>query len=190
MEKTQDLRIIKTETSLINAMLKLMRQKKFDEITVNELCDVALIRRATFYKHYQDKYDFFAHGIRYIFSTFDYTKVNTKPYDDPLKNYLESVGLILDFLSSNKSLIESVMKSNMFPLLMTISTEQITKGISDQVYKSIEAGLLTNVEPQVAVSVMTGAFLSILQLWIEKGDTISREEMLRNVDCLLRRFFV
>ncbi|MFQ9554532.1 MAG: TetR family transcriptional regulator [Oscillospiraceae bacterium] len=36
----------------------LMAEETFDDITVNELCARALIRRPTFYSHFEDKYDF------------------------------------------------------------------------------------------------------------------------------------
>jgi hypothetical protein len=32
---------------------------EIDGVTVNELCDEAMIRRAAFHKHFADKYDFF-----------------------------------------------------------------------------------------------------------------------------------
>ena len=36
-----------------------MSEKPFEEITINDLCNSAMIRRTTFYKHFSDKYDFF-----------------------------------------------------------------------------------------------------------------------------------
>jgi Transcriptional regulator len=36
-----------------------MSKKRLEDITVNEICDAALVRRATFYNHFSDKYDLF-----------------------------------------------------------------------------------------------------------------------------------
>lgn len=49
---------------LCTAFIELLSKKKFEDITVNELCEKALIRRATFYTHFLDKYDFFAYFVR------------------------------------------------------------------------------------------------------------------------------
>ena len=57
-EKKTDLRVLKTKQALRNSFIDLIREKTFESITVNELCDQAMVRRATFYKHYADKYDF------------------------------------------------------------------------------------------------------------------------------------
>lgn len=58
MSKKQDLRYIRTNQLLCNAFKDLLEKKKFDDITIQELCNHALIRRATFYTHFIDKYDF------------------------------------------------------------------------------------------------------------------------------------
>ena len=57
--KRIDLRTQKVYSSLIEAFKNLLIEKSFEEITINELCDRACTRRATFYKHFSDKYDFF-----------------------------------------------------------------------------------------------------------------------------------
>ena len=60
MEKKVDLRILKTHKALCETFSTLLEEKKFEEITVNELCQRAMVRRATFYKHFADKYEYFA----------------------------------------------------------------------------------------------------------------------------------
>jgi len=53
----QDLRARKVEKSLAEAMSILLSKQKFGKITINGLCNEALISRATFYAHYADKYN-------------------------------------------------------------------------------------------------------------------------------------
>lgn len=57
MKNSTDLRIIKTNRAIKEAFLTLLKQKSFDNISVKNLCDMAMISRGTFYLHYQDKYD-------------------------------------------------------------------------------------------------------------------------------------
>lgn len=58
MNEKRDLRVQKTYTALFSAFENLITKKNFEDITVRELCDLALVRTATFYKHFTDKYDF------------------------------------------------------------------------------------------------------------------------------------
>ena len=48
MEEKTDLRIRKPYKALCDAFVTILEKKRFDDLTVNELCDEAMIRRATF----------------------------------------------------------------------------------------------------------------------------------------------
>ena len=52
-----DRRTKRTRTLLKKAYIQLLSQKKFSDISVKELCDLADINRGTFYLHYTDIYD-------------------------------------------------------------------------------------------------------------------------------------
>lgn len=56
-EKKQDPRVIRTRRDLIYGMCDLLKEKKFSKITIQDITDRALINRATFYSHFEDKYD-------------------------------------------------------------------------------------------------------------------------------------
>jgi AcrR family transcriptional regulator len=51
-----DLRILKTRKSIREAFLGLRAKNALEKIKVKELCELALINKTTFYKHYQDIY--------------------------------------------------------------------------------------------------------------------------------------
>ena len=59
-----DLRIQKTYAALTRAFTDLLKVKSFEQITVKELCDSAVVRTATFYNHFADKYEFADFVIR------------------------------------------------------------------------------------------------------------------------------
>ena len=59
-EDQVDLRIRRTQKFLQDAMIELIREKGFEAITVGDIAERAMINRATFYRHYQDKYDLVA----------------------------------------------------------------------------------------------------------------------------------
>lgn len=62
--KETDLRVIKTKKALSSSLLQLLEQQLFQTITVNLICDNALVHRTTFYKHFYDKYDL----LEYLFN--------------------------------------------------------------------------------------------------------------------------
>src|SRR5689334_13297891 len=56
----QDRRSQRTRRLVSSAMMELLKEKRYDEITVQDLLDRAGIGRATFYTHYFDKEDVLA----------------------------------------------------------------------------------------------------------------------------------
>jgi AcrR family transcriptional regulator len=50
-----DPRILRSRRMLMDALAKLLTQKEFDDISVQEIADEATLNRATFYLHYPDK---------------------------------------------------------------------------------------------------------------------------------------
>src|SRR6266851_6327235 len=59
-----DLRVRRTHKLLWEALMILMTTQEFETISVKEICDRAMVHRTTFYKHYEDKYDLLARGMR------------------------------------------------------------------------------------------------------------------------------
>jgi len=57
MEHKSDLRVTKTRRNIQDTLIRLLSQKDFESITVQNILDEALINRTTFYKYYQDKYN-------------------------------------------------------------------------------------------------------------------------------------
>jgi AcrR family transcriptional regulator len=51
-----DPRILRSRRMLMEALVKLLNEKEFDDISVQEIADAATLNRATFYLHYPDKH--------------------------------------------------------------------------------------------------------------------------------------
>jgi AcrR family transcriptional regulator len=51
-----DLRVRRTRVNLREALIELIEEKGFDAVTVGDIASRAMVNRATFYRHYPDKY--------------------------------------------------------------------------------------------------------------------------------------
>lgn len=56
MGKT-DRRVLKSQEAIKSAILELMGEKNFDDITIRDISERANVNRGTVYLHYMDKYD-------------------------------------------------------------------------------------------------------------------------------------
>ncbi len=57
-----DLRVRRTHKLLWEALMAELSERAFEEITVTDICERAMVHRTTFYKHYADKYALLEQG--------------------------------------------------------------------------------------------------------------------------------
>lgn len=56
-QNSGDLRVRRTQKLIREALIALIEERSFDDITVGEIAERAMVSRAAFYRYYQDKYD-------------------------------------------------------------------------------------------------------------------------------------
>ena len=106
MEKKNDLRVQKTYRALMAAFETLMAEETFDDITVNELCARALIRRPTFYSHFEDKYDFLRFYLNEI--QWQIESEADAATDSPVEHFQRSWRALIAFIDERPALFEII----------------------------------------------------------------------------------
>lgn len=99
-EDKLDSRIKKTVKLVYDAMYKLLSFRRFNQLTVNELCETAQISRATFYVHFVDKYDLLKIWLKGIM-----TDAYNNSKNISVNNTEEYINA---FINENKKIIENV----------------------------------------------------------------------------------
>ncbi|MBC1371417.1 TetR/AcrR family transcriptional regulator [Listeria booriae] len=59
-----DLRVLKTKKALSQTLSRMLEKQELSTITVNSICENAMVHRTTFYKHFYDKYDLLVYVLR------------------------------------------------------------------------------------------------------------------------------
>lgn len=57
LEENTDLRSIRTRKFIFDSFIELLEKKEFNSIKISDITTGAMINRATFYRHFLDKYD-------------------------------------------------------------------------------------------------------------------------------------
>ena len=185
MAEKIDLRVQKTHAALITAFLSLLERKRFEDITVNELCDQALVRRATFYKHFADKYDFFAFMVREIQQGF---LARNSSAITGLDYYLYVIGSLFEFLEENQKLVRSVFKSSAFPILLDILSEEIYRDALTHLKEDQRAGIALTSRPEILARGFSGALIAIARWWVTEDTHLSRQEIADKCCAVLQQF--
>lgn len=189
MEKPLDLRIQKTYKALIDAFLQLLQTKRFENITINELCELAMVRRATFYKHFADKYEFFTFFVQWIQNEFRNRFAHKEQDRNGVSPYIDIIRFALDFLDENETLVHSVMESNAFPLLLDLISEQIILDVKERLQTDQNNGKELFLSPELMAFSYTGALLNILRWWIGHKNQMSKEEIVAQIQKVFDKLY-
>lgn len=60
--------MLRSRRALGDALVELLHERRFDDITVQDILDRASVGRATFYAHYRNKQDVLHSGLEHLFT--------------------------------------------------------------------------------------------------------------------------
>ncbi|MCI9368668.1 MAG: TetR/AcrR family transcriptional regulator [Oscillospiraceae bacterium] len=190
MEQKLDLRIQKTYLALSGALLEAMGEKPFEDIRVNELCDRAMVRKSTFYKHFGDKYELLAFVVRQGLRRFDAQIGEGSTADmDPVDSYGRIIDCLFDYLRGNEHLIRSVSGSGCFPLVLDILSEQIVRDIQDKLREDCRKGHKMPASPEVMAPFFVGAVTECVKRWMAGGRKMGKGDLKGQIGGLLRAVY-
>lgn len=185
MNEKVDLRIKKTYAALYNAFTQLLEEKRFEEFTLNELCERAMIRRTTFYKHFADKYEYLSFYMKETSAGFreqlppDIADNNSRDY------FLYMCHELLHFINKHNKLVKNVMSSNMFPLLISCLAEQIANDMLQALKKLPVAEATADTRAEDIAAFYSGGLVNLLRLYLGSGKEIDEEAFIVSVEKLL-----
>ena len=161
---------LKTKRTIENAMVQLLTEQPFDQISTVKLAEKAGISRSSFYTHYKDKYDMIEHYQSKLFHTFEYIfqKHANHKRDAILEvfEYLESEPLLAALLSENGTKeIQNFLRNKLHIMLST------------DLQKRFMQLNLNNIELEYSSIYLTNALFGVCQTWIAHGKKESPQEM-------------
>ena len=181
MNKKEDLRIQKTRGALRAAFFDIIDFKRIEEITVNELCERAGVRRATFYKHYRDKNDFLLGIIKYMREEFDSSLPEGDAQAPGTDYYVAYAEALVDYLLSHIAIVDNLLHSEMRGAFFNMLLTQNFIDTHDRLNASVRNGLRLSVSPKTATCFLTGGIGMTLLVWFESGREQSREWLIGEI---------
>ena len=184
-----DLRIVKTYSKLKDALSEMMQDKPFDDITVFDLCEKAGVRRATFYKHFKDKYDFLKsttatiiNDIATLLSYADYNLLS------PVDYFTRFVNEIIVYFEDRPHILANILNSNVFPILFDIIIGCTHSALLENLYDAKKVGVNITTDITFTADFINGGIANILLEWF-KSPTVTKELLLSRINELLAKIF-
>ncbi len=130
---------------------------------------------------------FFAFVIRAKQAEFD-TQIRKRIDNTRPRSFC--IGIIrhtMDFLNSNKKLVQTVLDSKMLPTVMDILSRQITLDITQKLKEEAKNGVPLPASPQVTAQFFSGVLVYTMMWWVTQKK-VSEAKLMEELTSLLRAF--
>ena len=186
MREKEDLRVKKTKHALNTAFAELIKEKSFEDISINELCTKAGVRRATFYKHYKDKYDFVSGYIGFLRNTFDKRPTTVSHLDDAVSYYVNYAKRVVEYININEKLINSLLASSLIHIIIGLIAEKNFNDTREKLQANVASGMKLPASVDAVAAMLTGGIETMILNWLKEGKKQSVEELTAEAETLVR----
>lgn len=189
MRRKEDLRIVKTKTALVKSFFNMLETMSIDDVTVNDLCTNAGIRRATFYKHFNDKNDFLSFLIRSVREKFDENIKSQKRTMTTKEYHISYVSTLIGFFLQYESAMVKILKSPMRAMVVNIFSEQNYQDTRIKLLESESAGAHLPASAEVVAAMLTGGVAENIIRWFESENRKPIEDLKAEISSFIDHIF-
>ena len=161
MYDTKNPSAIRLQKEITEALLKLMREYPYEEISVKQILIESKLARKTFYRNFESKDDVLLSLIRKRFNS--YFQVVDKGDVDVLTT-------IFSFVIKNRELLLLLDKNNMLHVVLQCMNENVGLHRKNQVSDTNPfVRLFDGLDSEYLISLNIGAIWNVITLWIHEG---------------------
>ena len=174
-----DKRIEKTNHQLYEALSRLLKQKPYGKITIEDLLQESKISRSTFYAHFKTKDEVLMSITKMIFNhVFSHSLKEEATHDfskASLFDYGHLITHVLYHLHDDKQLIEAILSSESKDIFLRDLREEITPIAT----RALDLGILRSrdIPKELRISEVTESFVLLMLYWFNNDCTETPETL-------------
>ena len=176
----RDLRVQRTYKLLKEAFLHLLNEKPFDQITVQEICETAMVRRTTFYQHFEDKQDFLQWFVLEKEREFIQSNQNTSSSATSREHYYQVAHKVLDFINENDHVLRLLISAGVQERMLI---DAISQACVEVIMKYIEnvpnaPERLDGIPASLVAEYYVGGLTAAAKWWFSNDKPCTEDELI------------
>jgi AcrR family transcriptional regulator len=173
---TTDPRIVRSRRMLMESLLKLLKNKEFEDISVQEIADDATLNRATFYLHYPDKNALLQAMTELRFR--DLMERRAITFTD-CHGALRAIALgVCDYLAENTSCPSQLTRMPLEGSIIPVVENMFKEGLARH-------GLAPGVDAALLATTAAWAVFGAARRWYQTPNRIPAEEMAARIETMV-----
>ena len=173
MNERPDRRVSKTKRALHEALVTLIREREYEDISVREILDRANVGRSTFYTHYRDKDELLVDGIHDMIQS-----VSPASSTAPLSDDLTWFSLpILEHPERHRRGIEHRLTGSARAVLHDHLRHVLAQLVRDRLRKSPLSRRAPQVPSELLAPYVSATFVLVLNWWLDSRSSLTPAEV-------------
>ena len=189
----QDRRTRRTRQLLRDAFVALLKEKRYEDVSVQDIIERADVARSTFYVHYVDKEDLLV-GKWGVFAS------NLGVHADVLK-HKESEGHSLlstlgwfHHIQAQGDLLKIIAKDPAMDLAMKTLHGILLEDMQTRIQSHLPENENASIPPSLVIDYLAGSLMTLLKWWVKQGmsyppkrmDEIFQQLVMRSVSSMIK----
>jgi AcrR family transcriptional regulator len=203
LPENENLRIKRTHILLRDTLIDLIVEKGFDAITVKDIAERAMVNRATFYRHFEDKYALVTHIFKEAVADMlievgppeknidifvNFNEASSETSDAKMRAAIAIMTRFFKYFAKNEKLYRSLLGKNGSSWFSTQMRDYLSKMWLQRIHsmklplqKKTDARY--SMSPEMATVCLAQSVIGMITYWLESGMSETPEEMATG--CLL-----
>jgi AcrR family transcriptional regulator len=173
--KKPDRRTKRTTHALSSALVDLVKEKRFDEITVKNVIDRADVGRSTFYTHFHDKDDLFQKGwerfLDMLAEAIDWSKAGS--------TYFVPVTFLFRHLEESQDFYQNLVRGKKADQIFKSGVEYLGGRVSEILTARLRGKPAAAIPIPVLGNYLAAELFGLLQWWLDRRMPYPPEQMNR-----------
>jgi AcrR family transcriptional regulator len=179
--ESTDPRILRSRRMLMEALVRLLAQKEFDDISIQEIADEATLNRATFYLHYPDK-----NALLQAMTDFRFRELIARrglSFSD-CDGALRAIALgVCDYLAETTGCPSQLTKMPLEGSIIPVVEDIFREGAANH-----EAP--PGADPELLATTAAWAIFGAARRWYQTPGRIPAEEMAAKIEAMVKPVFL
>jgi len=175
-----DRRITKSQEAIKSALIELMSEKSFDNITIQDISERANVNRGTIYLHYSDKFDLLDKIMEEHINNMSNFCESAAEMD-----FIESTVHCMEYFESNYLFFSTMLASEGAPYFRSRFLQFNIEEFKNDV--DITKGKNYGLNKDVIVKFAANAYVGVLESWLKDGMPSPPQSIAKELGILLER---
>lgn len=183
-----DLKFTRTDKLIMSSFVELLEQTPIEKISVVDICEKAMIKRATFYNHFESK-DHLFNAIMYQMQEELFLSILKGNEDLCIEDKIgKIIEKIVDFLVVKRYSISAIIKNNKNIGYDMAVIEAMNRGIKEVIRKSKDK-FTTILPTDMLIKFYGGGFVSVAIWWLTNDSDYTRDDLVSMAKTMVKQFF-